>query len=291
MRRRTIVIIGGTSGIGRALAERLVSENAVLIVGRSEDKGRAFAEASPANAHFLQEDVSLLRQVPGVVRHARDLLGQIDFVVHTADSIRTKRLDTSEGLEVSIAANFYSRVLFNQLFLSEPEKQRPERIIHIALAGAHTPAKDFIKNIPVPNDVSSFKGHTIGQVANDFYGLLMREKLDGQTTKLNVLNAGAVATDIRRNAQFPGPLKLLINAVEGLIRGRIRTPDNYAEMVMKILNGENNDANTHALMNSKGKGITGHKRANDPEVQRLLYSRTTRTIDSVLGDQAIGDWL
>ncbi|MEM8813283.1 MAG: SDR family NAD(P)-dependent oxidoreductase [Pseudomonadota bacterium] len=290
MRGRTIVIVGGTSGIGRALAEQLVLKNSVLIVGRSESKGRSFVEANPGSAYFCQEDVSLLRRIPDLVRQARDLLGGVDFVVHTADNLRTKRLNTSEGLEVSIATNFYSRVLFNQLLLEEPDDRRPERIVHIALAG-YPPSKNFIDFVPVPDSASSFKGHTIGQMANDFYGLSMRDKLNGQKTTINILNAGAVATEIRRNAEFPLLLKTVINTVERLIGGRLRTPENYAAMVSKILSDENGASNTHALLTSKGVGISGHARVNDVEVQQLLYSRTIRAIDDVLGDQALGNWL
>ncbi|MEM8797716.1 MAG: SDR family NAD(P)-dependent oxidoreductase [Pseudomonadota bacterium] len=289
MRGKKIVIIGGTSGIGRALAAQLVGENSVLIVGRSENKGRAFKETHSSNAHFIKEDVSLLQRVPGVVRQTLDLLGRVDFVVHTADNLRTKRLNTSEGLEVSIATNFYSRLLFNQLFLNEPVDQRPERIIHIALAG-FAPSKDFINFVPVPDGASSFKGHTIGQMANDFYGLLMRDKLEGQKTRVNILNAGAVATEIRRNAEFPRPMKILINSVERILRGWIRTPEDYASMVSKILNNENKDANAHGLLSSKGVGILGHPRVNDKDVQHLLYSRATGVIDDVLKERAVGAW-
>lgn len=290
MHGRKIIVVGGTSGIGRAVADQLVAENSVLIIGRSESKGQKFVARNAPNAHFSQQDVSLLRDVPELVRKACARLEGVDFVVHTADNLRTKRLNTAEGLEASIATNFYSRLLFNQLFLNEPEDRRPERIIHVALAG-FAPSKNFIDFIPVPAEASSFKGHTIGQMANDFYGLLMHAKLQDQMTRINVLNAGTVATEIRRNAQFPGPMKMLINTVERLLRWRIRTPDDYASMIVRILNDENKASNTSALLSSKGVGIPGHARANDAEVQHLMYSRATKTIDEVLGAQAIGNWI
>lgn len=290
MRNKTIVIVGGTDGIGRAIANALVKENTVLIIGRSEQKGESFKEEHGENARFLICDLSLLNNIPGLVAEIKSQLDTVDFIVHTADNLRTKRLDTSEGLEISIAINHYSRVLFNQLMVGEESGFRPERIIHIAFAGFPVP-KNFIKNFPLPDTASSFKGHGLGQVSNDFYGLFMKPKLKKLGIKINILNPGTVDTNIRRNGELPALLKMLSPIIGFLLTGKIRTPEEYAVFPLEILNNENADANHFTLIDSNGKGITGKAKVNVVDTQQELYEHTKKLIEEIVPPLLIKKWL
>jgi len=290
MKDKTIVIVGGTDGIGRAIANALVKENTVLIIGRSEQKGESFKEEHGENARFLICDLSLLNNIPGLVTKIKSQFDTVDFIVHTADNLRTKRLDTSEGLEISIAINYYSRVLFNQLMVGEESGFRPERIIHIAFAGFPVP-KNFIKNFPLPDNASSFKGHGLGQVSNDFYGLFMKPKLKELGIKINILNPGPVDTNIRRNGELPALLKMLSPIIGFLLTGKIRTPEEYSAFPLEILNNENADANHFTLIDSNGKGITGKAKVNVVDTQQELYEHTKKLIEEIVPPLLIKKWL
>ena len=282
MKNKNILIVGGTDGIGRALANALVNSNKVLIVGRNERKANSFRTANPQNAHYMLSDISLLKNIPALVRDIKTTFDKLDFIIHTADILRVKRLNTNEGLEKSIAVNYYARFLINQLLVGEEPRFTPKRITHIAAAG-FPPPKNFMKNFPLPVKANSFKGHGIGQGANDFYGFTMAEKFKETGVKINILNPGIVDTDIRRNGQFPSLIKVLSPIVGLLLRRKQTSPEEYAKIPLAILNGENPDAENFILLNSKGIGITGNTLVNDKNVQNELYTFTTKTISSVLG--------
>jgi len=59
--------------------------------------------------------------------------------------LRMKRLETTEGLEVSLATTYYGRFLLNHLLLNEVPVYQPARIIHITAAG-FPPGKNFRPN-------------------------------------------------------------------------------------------------------------------------------------------------
>ncbi len=291
MTNKNIVILGGTDGIGRALAQMLVRDNFVLIIGRSENKGRRFTEQNERNAKYLVADLSLLNNLSSVVHDIKSEFETIDYIIHTADVLKVKRHNTTEGLETCIATNYYSRVLFNQLIIGEEPSLRPERIIHIGLAGIK-PSRNFIQNFPLPDSANSFKGHAIGQIANDFYALYINRKLKDLGIKINVLNPGTVDTNIRRSGQFPPIVKrLIIPLIEFLLRGKTQKPQDYADIPLAILKNGNSDSNEFVLIDSKGKGITGNNQVHDTNIQQELYEVTKKQIDKVLQSSKVDKWL
>ena len=65
---RVVVITGGSSGIGRAMAETFAQHgDQVVIIGRHEDTLRVAAEAIGSNCSWQQADVSQNKQVTGAV--------------------------------------------------------------------------------------------------------------------------------------------------------------------------------------------------------------------------------
>ncbi|MGD1841024.1 MAG: SDR family NAD(P)-dependent oxidoreductase [Thermonemataceae bacterium] len=290
MESKTIVIVGGTDGIGRALANLLVPKNQVLIIGRSEEKGKRFVAESGKNAHYLTADLSVLNNLPPLVDKIKSLYSEVHHIIHTADILRIKRMETVEGIEISIAINFYSRVLFNQLMVGEANTYQPERIIHVAAAG-FGPSEKFLDNFPLPPTANSFDAHKNGQIANDFYGLLMQRKLSGQGTKINILNPGSVSTDIHKKGELPKLLKIFYPLIGRLLIGKRRSPEDYAHIPFNILKNENSEANNFTLINPKGKGIKGNKQVNNITTQEKLYEFAKGKINDTLNNRKIKNWL
>lgn len=290
MKNKKVVIVGGTDGIGRALANLLVSLNEVLIIGRSKEKGEHFVAEHGNNASYLTTDLSILGNIPPLVKKIKSHFSKVNFIVHTADILRIKRLETTEGIEISIAINFYSRVLFNQLMLGEETAYQPERIIHVAAAG-FGPSKNFIDNFPLRPNANSFEAHKNGQISNDFYGLLMQRKLSQRGIKINILNPGSVATNIHKKEKLPKLLVLLYPLIGRLLIGKRRSPEEYANIPFTILKNENLDANEFTLVDAIGKGIEGNSNVRDTSTQEKLYEFTKNKIDKTLREYKIKNWL
>lgn len=81
------LITGGGSGVGRAVAERFVSEGAsVTIVGRDLDQLGAVvaASADPSRMHAVQADVRSSDQLHGAVEQTVRRFGKLDTLVANA---------------------------------------------------------------------------------------------------------------------------------------------------------------------------------------------------------------
>ena len=84
---KIVLVTGGTRGIGKAIAESLLSEGAkVAICGtRTESVDRAVAELSRLGEVFgMVADVSKLDQVRKLVEHTNERFGGIDVLVNNA---------------------------------------------------------------------------------------------------------------------------------------------------------------------------------------------------------------
>lgn len=89
---KTALITGGTSGIGRAIADAFTREGArVVITGRDAARGQAAVREitmAGGTATFIQSDVSSLDDVRDLAREAVEVLGQIDILVNNAGIYR-----------------------------------------------------------------------------------------------------------------------------------------------------------------------------------------------------------
>lgn len=85
---KKVLITGGTSGIGRSIAEAFAREGAcVAISGQNIERGhqvvREIAKAG-AETSFLKADLSLVDQVHSLAQAAMDTLGRVDILVNNA---------------------------------------------------------------------------------------------------------------------------------------------------------------------------------------------------------------
>ncbi|MBV9229225.1 MAG: SDR family oxidoreductase [Chloroflexi bacterium] len=84
-KKRNIIITGGNSGMGRAIAEAFARTNAqIAIIGRDQEKLRATAQALTPNVSWYQADVSKSEQVASTVASIVEQWGHIDVLVNAA---------------------------------------------------------------------------------------------------------------------------------------------------------------------------------------------------------------
>ncbi len=99
LRCSKVLITGGGSGIGKAIATRFIEAGAsVTILGRSIDKLNSAKEDIGSDRLFvLQGDVSKAHEIKGYIKAAQELMGGLDGVVNNA-AVGTSQV-TGRGYE------------------------------------------------------------------------------------------------------------------------------------------------------------------------------------------------
>ena len=112
---RAAVVTGGGSGIGRAIAERLVAEGArVAIVDIDAGRAETAARELGTSAVAIQADVSRPEDAARLAADAARQLGKIDILVHSA-GVGAERsfLDTTPEewrriIDIDLSGTFYT---------------------------------------------------------------------------------------------------------------------------------------------------------------------------------------
>ncbi|WDM12966.1 SDR family NAD(P)-dependent oxidoreductase [Streptomyces lavenduligriseus] len=102
---KTIVVTGGTSGIGQALANTCLGRgDRVVVVAPDPVKGKKFLDTAQKagaadRAVFIEADLSLVSENRRVIAEIEQRFAAVDVLVLCARYFRSRRMVTSEGIE------------------------------------------------------------------------------------------------------------------------------------------------------------------------------------------------
>jgi NAD(P)-dependent dehydrogenase (short-subunit alcohol dehydrogenase family) len=133
---KTALVTGGTTGLGRAIAERFLFEGAgVVITGRDETLGGSAEEAlrSVGDVRFIAADAADADAVARSVTEAIDYLGRLDVLVNNAGiGVAARLLDTpTEDFDRVMSVNVRGYFLYAKA-VYEHLRERKGSMVHVA---------------------------------------------------------------------------------------------------------------------------------------------------------------
>ena len=218
---KTMVVTGGTAGIGRETVLRLVGQGAdVLFVGRNQAKADAvLAETmrlGGGEATFLPCDLSSLADIRRVAAEIRARLPKLDVLVNNAGAIFTRRHLSIDGIEMTFALNHLNYFLLTRELLPLLQANRTARIVNVASA-AHVGARVDFDDLQGARTFRAWKAYGQSKLCNILFTYELARRLQGSGVTANCLHPGFVDSEFGDNNSFLARLAIQVAKAVGAI--------------------------------------------------------------------------
>jgi glucose 1-dehydrogenase len=228
---KTVIVTGGNSGIGAAIASAAAGEGANVVIDyvvHPEETRELIAgiEAAGGHAVGVQADVSSPADLQRMVQAAVESFGRLDVLVNNAGiETRTSILDTTEAdyqrvLDVNLKSAFFGTQFAAKQFISQGGGG-----LILTISSVH-------EDWPMPGNVA----YCVSKGGTRMLTRTAGVELGPHGIRVVNIAPGAVATPINQSTmEDPAKLKTLNSAIPV---GRMAQPEEIAEVVVFLASGK-----------------------------------------------------
>jgi len=206
MENKTVLVTGGTDGIGRETALQLARMGArVLVHGRDKEKGTQVLHDIKRDTR--NEKVSLyiadFSSLADVKRMAEDIKREhteLHVLVNNAGNFYRDRLLSSDGVEMTLAVNHLAPFLLTILLLDLLKASAPARVVNVASSSHKSIISVDLENLQGESNYDGFAAYSLSKLGNVLFTQSLADKLNGTSVTANALNPGVVNTKLLRKS-------------------------------------------------------------------------------------------
>src|SRR2546426_45516 len=200
MAGRTVLVTGGTGGIGKATAIGLATMGArVGITGR--DLARAEQAAADIRAasgnpavDVFAADMSSQAEVRRLAAAVLDAYPRLDVLVNNVGGFWAHRQPTADGLERTFALNHLAPFLLTNLLLDRLKASPPARVVTVS-SGAQSMGRIDFGDLQGARNYSGQRAYNQSKLANVMFTNELARRLEGTGVTANSLHPGVVRSN------------------------------------------------------------------------------------------------
>jgi NAD(P)-dependent dehydrogenase (short-subunit alcohol dehydrogenase family) len=227
MTGKTVLVTGGTAGIGKATALGLATMGAhVAIVGRQRGRieytAAEIAAAGGGQVDAFVADLSSQAEVRRMAAEVLQRLPRIDVLVNNVGGYWNTRQLTVDGLERTFALNHLAPFLLTNLLLDRLEHSAPARVVTVS-SKAHAAGRMDFDDLQGERSYSGARAYSQSKLANILFTAELARRLQGTSVTVNALHPGVVRTSF--GAEDPGRAQRMFTPY---MRRFMKTPEEGA---------------------------------------------------------------
>jgi retinol dehydrogenase 14 len=212
---KTVLITGGTGGIGRAAAGSLASMGArVGITGRDRERAEEAAaaiirESGNAAVDVFVADLSSQAEVRRLAAEVLAAYPRLDVLLNNVGGFWNHRHVTEDGLEHTFALNYLAPFLLTNLLLKRLTESAPARIVTVS-SGAHTGGRLDFDDLMGERDYAGQRAYSQSKLADVMFTYELARRLTGIGVTATVLHPGVTRTGFGAEDQAMAPLVAML---------------------------------------------------------------------------------
>jgi retinol dehydrogenase 14 len=212
MTGRTVLVTGGTRGIGEATALGLATIRAhVAITGRdrarTEGAAREIRAAAGGQVDVFVADLSSQSEVRRLAEEVLQSISRIDVLVNNVGGYWNTRHVTADGLERTFALNHLAPFLLTNLLLDRLKQSAPARVVTVS-SNAHAQGRIDFDDLQGERSFSGARAYDQSKLANVLFSYELARRLQATSVTANALHPGVVSTSF--GAEDPGGVQRLL---------------------------------------------------------------------------------
>jgi retinol dehydrogenase 12 len=278
LRGKVCLLTGATRGIGRAAADALARTGVSLVlVGRDEARVdetvqsvRSAAGQAAGTVEGLVADLSLQSEVRRLAKLVRERYRRLDILINNAGAIFTRREETAEGREKTLALNHLGYFLLTLELLDLLKASAPARVVNVA-SEAHRGMRLDFEDLENRKNYSGLRVYGESKLMNVLFTNELARRLEGTGVTVNALHPGVVATGFGRNT--PGLFKSLVR----LAAPFMRTPEKGAQTLVYLATSADVEGVSGKYFKDSKQSLSSPA-ARNPESSRKLWEASERLL-------------
>ena len=199
MKGKTVVITGGTSGIGEVAALELAQMGArIVLVAREKSRAEAtlarLRKRGPELAHTAHyADLTRLAEMKRVAAQIAAVEPRIDVLINNAGAMFGARRITQDGIERTFALNHMAYFVMTEGLCARLAGAGDARIVNTA-SDAHRGATLDLSDLQSEQGFGAMKAYGRSKLCNILFTRELARRLHGSGITANCLHPGFVAT-------------------------------------------------------------------------------------------------
>jgi retinol dehydrogenase 14 len=270
MAGKTVLVTGGTGGIGKATASGLAVLGAdVAVTGRDRARSEAAAESIRAasgndGVRAFAADLSVQSEVRRLTADVLDTYPRLDVLVNNVGGFWAHRHVTADGLEHTFAVNHLAGFLLTNLLLDRLKASAPSRVVTVS-SGAQSMGTIDFDDLQGERRYSGQRAYNQSKLANVVFTFELARRLEGSGVTATVLHPGVVRTAF--SAEDPAPfLRWLLP----LARRFMKSPAAGARTSIYLASSPDVEGVSGAYF-ANGKAKSANKSAYDSAMAARLW--------------------
>ncbi len=269
---KVVLITGGASGIGKAAAVALAGMGAkVVVTGRSQERGEGAVEeirreSGNTEVSLLLADLSVQSEVRRLAEEFKSSQKRLDVLVNNVGLIESRRVETADGIEKTLAVNHLAPFLLTNLLLEMLEESAPSRIVTVS-SSAEGFGKMDLEDLQSKRRYRAFPVYSKTKLANIMFTYELAERLRGTGVTANCMHPGTVNTGFASNGRS------LFTLLFRVFKPFMRSPEEGADTLIYLAASSDVEGMSGRYLADR-KVRSSSKQSYDEDLREKLWEKS-----------------